>query len=123
NGVCVDRGKVDCANYLCTTASCPSSCVDNTVCSAMNICVAMSCGTNRPLGAACTSTTDCASTFCVDGVCCQSPCSGKCQRCDLAPGGTIDGVCRVPAGQDPDHDCPGQGVCAGQCAANGTCSY
>ena len=44
------------------------------------------------LGLACTSGAECASTFCVDGVCCNGPCSNPGQSCNL-PGSA--GVCRA----------------------------
>ena len=36
-----------------------------------------------PNGSSCMTTTDCASTFCVDGVCCNSACAGPLDRCNL----------------------------------------
>jgi hypothetical protein len=46
---------------------------------------------------ACTNNSECASGFCVDGVCCSSACgggaTGDCQACSIAAGGTINGVC------------------------------
>ncbi|HXI60652.1 MAG TPA: HYR domain-containing protein, partial [Polyangia bacterium] len=46
---------------------------------------------------ACTRGTECASGFCVDGVCCDSACGGgdlnDCQACSRAAGGTSDGIC------------------------------
>jgi len=44
------------------------------------------------LGAACTSGTECASTFCASGVCCNVPCSNPGQSCNL-PGSA--GLCRA----------------------------
>src|SRR5579863_1337807 len=35
-----------------------------------------------PLGAACSSNTDCSSGFCTDGVCCDSACGQTCYACD-----------------------------------------
>ncbi|MDI3291843.1 hypothetical protein QHF83_51515 [Polyangium sp. 15x6] len=50
-----------------------------------------------PDGTACTSGTDCASGFCVDGVCCNSACGGgatnDCQACSVATGALADGTC------------------------------
>lgn len=50
------------------------------------------------LGAACTSGTECGSTFCVDGVCCSGPCSNPGQSCNLP--GSI-GLCRPLGGEVP----------------------
>lgn len=41
--------------------------------------------TPQPDGAACTSGTECASTFCVDGVCCNTACSGPFDTCNAPP--------------------------------------
>jgi hypothetical protein len=64
-------------------------------------------GTDGPLtgkanGAACTTTAECGSSFCVDGVCCESACSGTCESCALAEKGKC---LPVPDGQDPDKEC------------------
>lgn len=57
-------------------------------------------------GAACTLGTECASTHCVDGVCCASACTGLCLACSALRTGAADGVCAaVAAGTDPDTEC------------------
>lgn len=72
-------------------------------------------GAARP-GEPCTAASDCASSFCVDGVCCDSPCSGGCLACNL-PGST--GICSaVPAGE-ASPECPDEG--AASCGRDGTC--
>jgi len=59
---------------------------------------------SKPNGQACAAPTDCQSSQCVDGVCCASACSGKCEACNL-PGKA--GTCEpVPDGEDPANDCP-----------------
>ncbi|HXI60413.1 MAG TPA: hypothetical protein VNO55_30335, partial [Polyangia bacterium] len=69
-------------------------------------------------GAACGTGADCASTFCVDGVCCASAACGSCHSCN-GPG--IPGTCTlVPAGlPDPKGICGDQG--AASCGTNGRC--
>ncbi len=66
-------------------------------------------------GAPCNSSADCLSGYCVDGVCCQTPCAGVCEACDL----TGDGTCVTVPDQTPcpDNDlCNGDEVClGGQC--------
>jgi hypothetical protein len=124
SGTCADRGTADCGPFLCAGAACPTSCTSTTQCASPNTCTNSSCGQQRTAGQSCASPSDCSSGFCVDGVCCTSACSGKCARCDLpSPGGTIDGACRAPIGQDPDGDCAGQGLCAGVCTAQSTCQF
>jgi len=59
--------------------------------------------------------------FCVDGVCCNSACDGKCQACDA------DGVCRfIAAGTDPGNECaPATNSCATGdfCNGGGACQF
>jgi MYXO-CTERM domain-containing protein len=117
-GTCIARPVIDCAPYLCSGNACPSACVDSTVCSGTNQCASGTCGQHRALAAACTVDADCDSQHCADGVCCQSACTGACQRCDLP--GTV-GACTVPVGSDPDNDCPGEGLCHGVCRADQSC--
>jgi hypothetical protein len=73
------------------------------------------CVVRLPLGAACGANSDCQSSFCTDGVCCNSACSGTCESCRLAGGGTCTAI---PLGQDPDYECPG-GTCNGSRACTG----
>lgn len=87
-------------------------------------------------GSACTLTSECRSSICVDGVCCDKPCLGKCEACTAGKkGGGADGVCAAIAdGSDPDNDCNAQScasgvvtraqVCngAGACRGDGTVS-
>jgi hypothetical protein len=50
------------------------------------------------LGGTCASTYDCASGFCVDGVCCESACTAQCSACDV-PGKL--GTCAEVTGTPP----------------------
>jgi hypothetical protein len=62
----------------------------------------------------------CATGFCVDGVCCESACSGLCQACAAGKTGSPNGLCRpLPAGMDPDVECPDDGMAS--CKRNGAC--
>jgi MYXO-CTERM domain-containing protein len=68
-------------------------------------------------GIACTNPTDCLSTHCVDGVCCDAACSGNCEACTMAKTASPDGTCAaVTIATDPDDECSdgacdGAGVC------------
>jgi len=62
-------------------------------------------------GQPCTSPAQCPTGFCVDGVCCDRACDGACEACDMA--GTVGTCVPVPAGRDPDNECPVCGVCNG----------
>lgn len=64
-------------------------------------------------GAPCNVPQDCASGFCVDGLCCDSACDEICEHCDTT------GTCvPTPAGTDPDGEC---GACQ-TCDGNQGCS-
>lgn len=73
------------------------------------------------IGASCTSSADCGVGQCVDGVCCDSACSGTCESCRASDNTAgRDGICSpVQAGVDPRDDCPDDG--AASCQRNGTC--
>lgn len=72
-------------------------------------------------GEVCSSGADCASTFCVDGVCCNTECKGFCQACNGAMKQTgASGTCGVAKeGLDPHNDCPDDE--ARSCERDGTC--
>jgi MYXO-CTERM domain-containing protein len=72
-------------------------------------------------GTACTADSDCESTFCVDGVCCDTECGGgvatDCQSCLGAMTGGADGTCGTVAAT-ANYTCrPSTGPCdpAGVC--------
>jgi hypothetical protein len=74
-------------------------------------------GCNLPRGAGCTNDEQCASSFCVDRVCCADACAGKCRACNQ-PGN--DGVCIGYAPMtDPEVECASGMTCngAGACGA------
>jgi hypothetical protein len=64
-----------------------------------------------PPGKLCALPSECASGFCVDGVCCESDCSGVCQSCNLP--GSVGTCAKIAEGQDPAGECPGAVVCNG----------
>lgn len=49
----------------------------------------------QPLGAVCTLGGECASGNCIDGVCCNTTCTGQCEACDVA---ATKGTCTPVAG-------------------------
>src|SRR5258706_1459739 len=56
------------------------------------------------LGASCDRSPLCESGHCVDGVCCENDCAGRCERCD---GAGANGACRrFTAGTNPGGECP-----------------
>ncbi len=66
-------------------------------------------------GVSCTSAVNCSNgQACVDGVCCDTLCSGPCQACVASKSGGTTGICSpIPLGLDPDAECPGVTVCTG----------
>ena len=80
-------------------------------------CVNNSCGKKLP-GAMCVEGGECASGFCIDGVCCESKCDGPCVSCALVGS---PGVCRpvAPGVKDPRRVCADQGVAS--CGTSGSC--
>lgn len=68
--------------------------------------------------AECKTGTDCPSGFCVEGVCCDKACDGKCESCSLP---TSPGKCTLqPYGTDKKKACGGGG-CVGTCDGKGEC--
>jgi hypothetical protein len=67
---------------------------------------------------ACSSPAQCASGFCVDGVCCDTACTGSCEACSASKKGQgADGTCGVIAlYADPDNECDD-----GACDGSGSC--
>ncbi|MEZ4444479.1 MAG: kelch repeat-containing protein [Polyangiaceae bacterium] len=80
-----------------------------------------------PLGTPCTEAADCASTFCVDGLCCESACgdgaSDDCLACSLAAGSSADGTCDMLTDGSVEcrpaaDDCDVAEVCDGTAGAS-----
>jgi MYXO-CTERM domain-containing protein len=93
-----------------------------TPCAAPNYCASdRKCTVGKkPNGAVCTGDTECGSNFCIDGVCCESACQGKCRSCSNATG-----TCKpVADGMDPRKDCAGSNmICGGTCDGAGACRF
>jgi hypothetical protein len=74
----------------------------------------------------CTDSRGCTSGFCVDNVCCESPCSGPCVACARPLTNRPDGECRpIPGGLDPQEECADEGTACGRtgaCSGNGGCA-
>jgi hypothetical protein len=81
-------------------------------------------------GARCSANSDCVSWNCVEGVCCNEPCTGACQSClALQKGAGVDGQCGAMAEHalprsnecdvDPGNPCGATGSCNGQ----GDCAF
>jgi len=74
-------------------------------------------GCTFPTGSLCTLGSECASSFCIDGHCCDTACSGLCESCD-------SGTCSpIVVGTDPANECTGTGTCGGVCDGARACMY
>jgi hypothetical protein len=93
----------------------PGSCADGQACDGSGSCKSKN-------GVACASASACASGFCVDGVCCESACDGKCVSCNqTARAGKCSGYA---IGSDPENECGrGQPPCRSTCNGAGACDY
>jgi hypothetical protein len=68
-------------------------------------------------GSSCAGAGECQSGNCVDGVCCDLGCSGRCMACNVT--GELGKCLPVAPGSDPRNDCSDDG--AGGCKQDGTC--
>ncbi len=137
----------DCLSTICTDGVCCNNACGG-LCQACNVAGSLGACTNVPNntdpanecvngscnggaeckltnGQGCGSGGDCLSTFCADGVCCNSACGATCQACTAAKTGGADGTCsNVTAATDPDVECVGVTNCNGSGACtkltNGT---
>jgi hypothetical protein len=126
NGACVPGVGIPCDPSTCEAGACRSSCDNASQCVAPNGCTNGSCG-QKGLGQSCASGSECGSTFCVDGVCCENACAGRCTfcaspqspgRCATVGAGTIDP--RAARGErDPLKTCLDEGP--NTCRGNGRC--
>jgi hypothetical protein len=78
-------------------------------------------GSASPLGASCSTGTQCDSGFCVDGVCCNTPCDAGCAACTAALGAAMDGTCTTAAIKNAD-DIGSCDATHGACGNNEKCA-
>ena len=125
-GSCVGGSSISCAPFMCAQGLCRGTCQSNEQCLTPALCVDGSCGP-KGLGQTCKAASECASNFCVDGVCCDAGCDALCSSCALpnspghcttVPAGVPDP--RAAAGSsDPARACVDEGVAS--CGINGKC--
>jgi hypothetical protein len=120
-GTCRTATTASCGNYICGVTSCKTSCLSNADCSTSTFCSSAGhCIAPQTNGAACTAGSQCSSGDCVDGVCCESTCTGLCNACSNVRTGMADGHCGpVTAGTDPDSECAQDPFAS--CGHDGTC--
>jgi hypothetical protein len=133
SGNCVD-------GVCCDVAACTGACKSCNVAGYQGTCVLAKAGTEvvgscssgqacdgsgickTKNGQVCTTASACASGNCVDGVCCDSACTGTCSSCSLE--GRAGKCSPYPAGTDPQGECGvGTGVCKSTCDGVGACAY
>jgi hypothetical protein len=117
-GQCVAPDSLPCSPYVCNVSSCFNACTSTTNnCLSQFVCNGNSCGLKNN-GASCSAGSECGSTFCAQGVCCDKACTGSCQSCALT--GTLGACTNVPSGApDPAGLCQDAG--AASCGTNGMC--
>ncbi|HEY4393241.1 MAG TPA: hypothetical protein VGP64_04230, partial [Polyangia bacterium] len=117
-GTCETGSIILCEPFTCSGGACLDHCASSDQCVAGHTCdPSGSCG-KRVNGAPCKTGDDCYSTFCTDGVCCNSACQGPCVSCNLA---SSAGTCSpVDHGAvDPRGACDDKGTAS--CGQNGRC--
>jgi hypothetical protein len=116
-GTCRPPGVQNCAPFRCVNGACTRSCATHADCDTGIACVSGSCGKKLD-GQVCAAPSECQSNQCVDGVCCESACTGPCRSCALP---TSPGHCMHIAGGSPDprNMCTDQ--TASSCGTNGRC--
>jgi len=118
SGQCVDGGSNACGgSYVCSGSKC-QSCSDglkNGTETDVDCGGGGSCG-KCANGKKCTGVADCTSGNCVDGVCCNTACTGTCLACNLS--GTVGSCSPIAAGTDPANECPGNQSCNGAGGCN-----
>jgi hypothetical protein len=111
-------GDPSCTPYRCngTAAACPTSCSNDAACVATAYCTAGgACQAKKSNGTACGSDNECTSAICVDGYCCNSRCTGVCDRCNRS--GAL-GMCVAAAlGSTPTSPGCGAYACDGTAIA------
>ena len=76
-------------------------------------------------GVACNDAAQCESGYCVDGVCCQGPCSGVCEQCGaggVCGAASDDAACGTIDCDGKDSSCTNyHDLTSGRCQAKGQC--
>ena len=110
SGVCAAQPPISCGPYACNDAgtACRDACSLDAHCVPDAYCDGGACTLDAANGATCVGDSQCASAHCMDGVCCDGACDGLCEACDAGPLGQCQ---PIPAGTDPEAECPGAQVC------------
>jgi hypothetical protein len=133
---------------VCNESSCPNGCCSGSkciagtasiacgkaggtcaTCSTSQVCQSGACVTpKKARGIPCSSPNECASGNCVEGVCCDGPCSGRCFSCLVTNTGATDGDghcapvrAGLPHGTDCSPSTPESCGLDGKCDGTGAC--
>lgn len=119
-----------CTHACNGSGSCGTNCDEDTDCASGYYCSGGNCVVQGGGGDACTSSNQCGSGLVcsVDGVCCNSTCSGTCESClNAENGGAGQGVC-APSPQHTDYasecapgSCSGSSSCGTSCSQDSHC--
>ena len=123
-GDCDSNPTNGCESPLASATYC-GACLEDGQCPNGFYCNGVLCEKKHSDGQPCRRNTECVSTFCTDGVCCNTACDGKCQTCNMQG---FKGICKFyNAGEDPENDCDDQGASTcglnGLCDGSGNCAY
>lgn len=127
-GSCVDKGTQNCATgYSCQNGACNTQCTSDANCASNYWCdtVTKVCVADRAQGASCARDAVCSGNAnCVDGVCCDSACTGSCRSCLKARTGlATDGLCgNILDDTDPENECTTGAGYPQSCQAPGLCN-
>jgi Cellulose binding domain len=119
-GVCAPGTTKSCEPYVCGTGgTCLAKCATTADCAANYTCTGTICD-KKSNGAACGAGSECKSTHCEQGVCCDVACAGTCMACNLA--GTVGTCSAIAVGKPPvaASQCPM--AAAASCGNDGTCN-
>jgi MYXO-CTERM domain-containing protein len=127
SGSCVDKGTQACATgYSCQNGACNTQCTSDAQCASDYWCDTVNkvCLADRNQGQSCARDAACSGNAnCVDGVCCDSACSGTCRSCLKNQTGLAqDGLCgNILDDTDPANECAADVGYPASCKAPGLC--
>ncbi|MBW2527656.1 MAG: hypothetical protein JRI23_25970, partial [Deltaproteobacteria bacterium] len=127
-------GTPPCSPLLCNgaIATCPVGCVADIDCVPGYWCNGSSaCVSKKDDGQPCSGGNECTSSFCADGVCCNTACGGACDECDtgtvgtceyMADGAVGDPACAPFLCDNAQAGCPTTCVNDSDCVASSFCN-